>query len=160
MITSPTRTPSQSCLDVIPAPVHLPKAYKVISSSITSLDSLTDHHLVGISMALLLHRSPRSKHVHKYRSPPLHKADFQGLLSHMSRAFQTTYISCMSLDEATAFWQRSIFAGLDAECPEVQARPSNKPRPHPWMTSEIQRLQRQRKSIHRQSIQNPANLRQ
>ena len=86
-----------------------------------------------------------NKHVHKYRSPPLHKADFQGLLSHISRAFQTTNISCMSLDEATAFWQRSLLAGLDAECPEVQARSSNKPRPPPWMNPELQRLQRQRK---------------
>ena len=87
MITSPTRTPSQSCLDLILAPVHLPKDYKVISCSVTSLAGLTDHHLVGISMALPLHRSPRNKHVHKYRSPPLHKAEFQGLLSHISRAF-------------------------------------------------------------------------
>ena len=157
MITSPKRTPSQSCLDLIFALVHLPKDCKVISSSITSLDGLTDHHLVGISMALPLHRSPRNKHVHKYRSPPLHKADFQGLLSHISRAFQTTDISCMSLDEATAFWQRSILAGLDAECPEVQARSSNKPRPPPWMTPELQHLQRQRKLIHRQFIQNPTN---
>ena len=157
MITSPTRTPSQSCLDLILAPVHLPKDYKVISSSITSLDGLTDHHLVGISMALPLHKSPRNKHVHKYRSPPLHKADVRGLLSHISRAFQTTDISCMSLDEATAFWQRSILAGLDAECPEVQARSSSKPRPPPWMTPELQRLQRQRKLTHRQSIQNPTN---
>ena len=131
MITSPTRTPNQSCLDLILAPVHLPKDYKVISPSITSLDGLTDHHLVGINMALPLHRSPRNKHVHKYRSPPLHKADFQGLLSHISRAFQTTDISCMSLDEDTAFWQRSILAGLDAEGPEVQARSSNKSRPPP-----------------------------
>ena len=152
MITSPTRSPSQSCLNLILALVHLPKDYKVIYSSITSLDGLTDHHLVGISMALPLHRSPRNKHVHKYRSPPLHKAGFQGLLSHISRAFQTTDISCMSLDEATAFWQRSILSGLDAECPEVQARSSSKPRPPTWMTPEFQRLQRQRKLIHRQSI--------
>ena len=157
MITSPTRTPSQLCLDLILAPVHLPKDYKVISSGITFLDGLTDHHLVGIGMALPLHRSPRNKHVHKYRSPPLDKTDFQGLLSHISRAFQTADISCMSLDEATAFWQRSILAGLDVECPVVQARSSNKPRPHPWMTPELQSLQRQRKLIHRQSIQNPTN---
>ena len=157
MITSPTRTPSQSCLDLILAPVYLPEDYKVISSSITSLDGLTDHHLVGISMALPLHKSPRNKHVHKYRSPPLHKADVQGLLSHISRAFQTTDMSCMSLDEVTAFWQKSILAGLDTECPEVQARSSSKPRPPPWMTPELQRLQRQRKLTHRQSIQNPTN---
>ena len=157
MITSPTRTPSQSCPDLILAPVHLPQDYKVIFSSITSLDGLTDHHLVGIRMALPLHRSPINKHVHKYRSPSLHKADFQGLLGHISRAFQTTDISCMSLDEATAFWQRSILAGLDAECPEVQDCSSYKPRPPPWMSPELQRLQRQRKLIHRQSIQNPTN---
>ena len=88
MITSPTRTPSQSCLDLILAPVHLPKDCKVISSSLTSLDGLTDHHFVGISMALPLHRSPRNKHVHKYRSPPLHKADFQGLLGHIPVHFK------------------------------------------------------------------------
>ena len=157
MITSPTRTPSQSCLNLILTPVHLAKDYKVISSSIPSLDGLTDHHLVGISMAIPLHRSPRNKHVLKYRSPPLHKADFQGLLSHISCALQTTDISCMSLDEATASWQRSILAGLDAECPEVQDRSSNKPCPPPWMTPELQRFQRQRKLIHRQSIQNPTN---
>ena len=152
-----TRTPNQSCLDLILGPVHLPKDYNVISSCITSLAGLTDHHLVGISMALPLHMSPRNKHVHKYRSPPLHKADFQGLLSHISRAFQTTDISCMSLDEATAFWQGSLLAGLDAECPEVQARSSNKPRPPSWMTPELQRLQRRRNLIRRQSIQNPTN---
>ena len=39
----------------------------------------------------------------------------------------------------------------------MQARSSNKPRPLPWMTPELQRLQRQRKLIHRQSIQNPTN---
>ena len=120
MITSPTRTPSQSCLDLILAPVHLPKDYKVISSSWRPNLPSPCRHKHGSTtwlMALPLHRSPRNKHVHKYRSPPLHKADFQGLLSHVSRAFQTTDISCMSLDEATAFWQRSILAGLDAECP-------------------------------------------
>ena len=85
MTKSPTRTPSQLCLDLILAPVHLRKDYKVISSSITSLDGLTDHHLFGISIALPLHSSPRKKHVQKYRSPPLHKADFQGLLGHISR---------------------------------------------------------------------------
>ena len=127
MITSPTRTPSQSCLDLILAPVHLPKDYKVISSSITSLDGLTDHHLVGISMALPLHRSPRNKDVHKYRSPPLHKADLQGLLSHISRVFQTTDISCMFLDEATAFWQSCILAGPDAECQKCKLAPQTNP---------------------------------
>ena len=157
MITSPTRTPSQSCLDIILAPDHLPKDYNVISPSITSLDGLTDHHLVGINMALPLHRSPRNKHVNKYSSPPLYKADFQGLLSHISRAFQTTDISCMTLDEATVFWQRIILARLDAECPELQGRFSNKPRPPPWMIPELQRLQRQRKLILRQSRQNPTN---
>ena len=125
MILTPTGTPLLLALD------HLPKEYKVISSSITSLDGLTDHHLVGISVALPLHRSPRSKHVHKYRSQPLDKADFQGLPSHISHACQTTDISCMSLDEAAAFWQRSILAGLVAECSEVQASSSNKPRPSP-----------------------------
>ena len=129
MITSPTVTPSQSCPDLILAPDHLPKDYKVISSSITSLDGLTYHHLVSISVALLLHRSPRNKHVHKYRSQPLDKVDFQGLPSHISREFQTTDILCMSLDDATAFSQRSILAGLVAECPEVQAHSSNKPGP-------------------------------
>ena len=157
MITSPTRTPGQSCPHLILAPDYLPKDYKVISLSITSLDGLTDHHLVGISMALPVHRSPRNKHVHKYCIPPLHKADFQGLLSHICCAFQTTDISCMSLDEATAFWQRNILARLEAEFPVVQARSSNKPRPPPCMTPELQRLQRQRKLIHRQSIQNPTN---
>ena len=136
---------------------HLPKDDKVISSSRTSLDGLIDHHLVGISMALPLHRSLRNKHVHKHCSPPLHKADFQGLLSDISRAFQTTDILCVSLDEARAFWQRSILAGLDAECPEVQARSSNKPHPPPWMTPKLQRLQRQHKLIYRQSIQNPTS---
>ena len=127
MITPPARTPSHSWLDLILAPVHLPKDYKVISSSIISLDGQTDHYPVGISMALPLHRSPRNKHVHKHRSPPLHKADFQGLHSHIFRAFQTTDISCMSLDEATDFCQRGIVAGRDAECPEVQDPSSNNP---------------------------------
>ena len=63
----------------------------------------------------------------------------------------------MSLDEATAFWQRNILAGLDAECPEVQACSSNKPRLPPWMTPELQRMQRRSKLIRRQSIQNPTN---
>ena len=157
MIISPARTPSQSCLDLILAPDHLPKDYAVISSRITSLDGITDHHFVSISKALPLHGSPRNKHVHKYRSPPLDKADFQGLPSHISRAFQTTDISCMSLDEATALWQRSILVGFDAECPEVQARSSNKPSPPAWVTPELQCLQRQRKLIHRKSRQNPTN---
>ena len=137
MITSPTRTPSQSCLDLILGPDYLPKDYKAISSSLTSLDGLIDHHHVGISLSLPLHRSPRNKHVHKHCSPPHHKADFQGLLGHISGAFQTTDISCMSLDEATAFWRRSILARLDAECPDVQACSSNTPPPHPlgWLLS-------------------------
>ena len=125
MITSPTRAPSQSCLELILGPDHLPKDYKVIASSITSLDGLID--LVGTIMVLPLHRSPRNKNVHKNCCPLHHKADFQGLLGHISRAFQTTDISCMSLDEATAFWQRSILPGLDADCPEVQACSSNNP---------------------------------
>ena len=39
----------------------------------------------------------------------------------------------------------------------MQACSSNKPRPPPWMTPELQRMQQRSKLIRRQSIQNPTN---
>ena len=148
MITSPTRTPSQSCLDLIRAPDHLPNDYKVISSSISSLDGLIDHHLVSISMSLPLHRSARNKHVHKHPSP--------WLLSHISRAFQTTDMWCV-LGWGHSLLAKKYIGWMWCWVPRCASELIKQPPPPPWMTPELQCLQRQRKSIYRQSIQNPTN---
>jgi len=52
IITTPTRVPNSSCLDLALLPNTLPDDLELVSSSVCSLDGLSDHHLIMLELHL------------------------------------------------------------------------------------------------------------
>lgn len=156
-VFEPTRTPSNTCLDLLLVPHHLCNSLALSSVAVHSADGITDHHLVTASLSGM--SSALSTPTHRFitRRPPPHQANSVALSTTIAGLLADADPASMSLDDMTTHCSESIRSALDVHCPATSVTRSTKPRPSPWVTPALRKLFHSRAHWHRASIRDPSN---
>ena len=151
VITTPTRLPSNSCLDLALVPKLLPAGVTLANTAVQSMNGVTDHCLISIQLRLASTTPYRPLLWHKTaRKPPIHKLDPAKFGPDFVRSIQAKSTDDLTLNELTEFWTAAVHETLDKHCPLQTVSLTTHPQPPPWFTPELTQLLRQRKHLHRQ----------
>lgn len=159
IVKEPTRTPSNTCIDLILVPATSSPDFTVSSPTVYSLDGITDHHLVSCTASLhrnLFTKQPSSHH--KTRSMKKLRKCADKFKTDLTLALQSmTGVENMTLDDAFVHLNQTIRSVLDKHCPEVKFSVKSHPAPSPWITDELRQLLQERKHLHRASVKHPGD---
>ena len=165
VILQPTRVPSQSCLDLALIPTTMTTAApsssprSLHSTFVHSVDGLSDHHLIGLSVRVSRanFEQPREQFSRR-RQPSLAHLDRWVTSAALKHILDPSDVSGgYTLNAAASHWQQSVMTVLDDLAPFVTQKRAaySKPRPQPWVTPELKQMFHRRSSAHRALIKHP-----
>jgi len=156
-IISPTRIPSNTCLDLILLPVSLPTDMSW-NTNVRSLSGITDHHLVSVELTFtgadITHPLSTTRSI---RKPGIHQLRPDAFSSDFTKALNGHTIPSMGLSNYTDFWCKSVVKVLDDHCPEHLVPVFNHPSPRPWVTPHLKHILEQRKHKHNRWLKDSTN---
>ena len=125
VILSPTRLPSDTCIDLVLLPSHLPT----------------------IRRSLLTSR--------QIRKPSIRALEPNGFGPDFLQSLSSRDVSDMTQDELTQYWTATLHATFEKHCPMKSVSNSTHPPPSPWMTPELRALLLKCKHLHRKWRKHP-----
>ena len=125
VILSPTRLPSDTCIDLVLLPSHLPT----------------------IRRSLLTSR--------QIRKPSIRALEPNGFGPDFLQSLSSRDVSDMTQDELTQYWTATLHATFERHCPMKSVSNSTHPSPSPWMTPELRALLLKCKHLHRKWRKHP-----
>jgi len=173
VITTPTRFPSNTCLDLVlvPRTMQSPEAMKQSDSSsyvhshaerhsVVPCD-ISDHHLVILDLIALL-PAPHCTHSPKValRKPPLRNINKRQFLQDVGNSIEQINDRLpppSSLDESVRAWQAAYRDVLDSHCPIILVSPTTKPKPAAWVDDDLRQLYHRKKRLHRRMLKHHDN---
>jgi len=160
VVHQPTRTPSNSCLDL----ALISSELQIASCSIIPQFGLTDHHLVHLEVAQNVKISTRvTKQV---RKPPIRKLDAVKCSRSIVVALQD---SCFnddwgghdrpSVNDFVSAFTDTATTALNQYAPltTITVPTCGKPKPQPWVNGDLKRLLEKRKHLHKRVTKHPGN---
>jgi len=152
VITSPTRAPSNTCLDL----VLLPTTVETSIPSVVTLDDLSDHHLVTLSIHVPRCDLPSTREYYYVRRPGLNAVDNDKFQSDLNRSLGA-HPNLETPDDMAEYFTKSVndTIALHAPLKKVMKPRFTKPKPQPWVTRELAKLLQYRRTLHRRSKSRP-----
>ena len=143
IITTPTRQPSGTCLDLILVNNVVPHNPPIVHS----IGDATDHFLVQTVLPFQLPQPPPTHRVAYVRKPPLSKADYSLCTKDLSERLASKQDIQLKADHLS----ESMVSVISKHAPmrPVTVPNCKKPTPQPWITPELQKLLQRRSHLHK-----------
>ena len=150
VVLEPTRSPSNTCLDLILVAQALPSEVTLKPVAVQSLDGVSDHFLVSLILALAGSQPHRVLLNHrKIRSPPVRQLTAEEFGPDFLQSLRATDCSDMSVDQLSTVWSDAVLQTVDQHCPRRSVTLSSHPPPQPWVTPGLQSLYQRKAYLHR-----------
>ena len=153
VVTSPTRHPSNTCIDLI----LVSPSINVSQPDIIPVDGTSDHHLLTTTVTFP-GMQPLQNHKFAYvRKPGYSSIDYTVCNADMSS--RLTDPNSPNLSEYVTQWTNAVNEVMNNHAPVRRVILPNctRPRPQPWLTEHLKYLLQQRRHLHRKSRKDPDN---
>ena len=158
VIASPTRLPSNTCLDLALVPFTLERGIQFSGHLVEHLDGLSAHSLILVQLQLHAHSFHHSKQsTTMVRKPPIRSIDPHEFGNDVRRILCSRDITDLSLNDMTIHWTQAVQTTLDQHSILTSVPQTTHPPPSPWMTHELRTLIYRRRHTHRKWKQHPDN---
>ena len=151
VVTVATRSPSDTCLDLLLIPVTL----SCNTPSVIHLNDVSDHHLLTLDIYSPRFRKPTANKVY-VRKPNPHALDEEMCCTHLCEKL-IEFPSAGNVNEKTRLLTQSLTKTLNANAPVkcITLPTFTKPKPQPWVTPHLKQLLQQRIHLYRKTLKRP-----